>query len=104
LDEAVLLGLRAVSSDIDKSVIERLIKTDGEAFDVIGLATSGAYFMSPTVPPSSRESLTNDAWTRQEFETRIVCDRAAPFFVTRAIERLSHNLWPTFSAGFAMTT
>lgn len=47
--EAVKRGLSAVHGMEGRAAAEHLLRSDGEGFDAVGLAASGAYFMSPVV-------------------------------------------------------
>lgn len=49
LVEALTRGLKAARGLAGRAAAEHLLKVDGEAFDAVGLAASGAYFMSPMV-------------------------------------------------------
>lgn len=76
---ALLRGLRTVRGEAGRAAAELLLKNDGEAFDAIGLAASGAYFMSPTVRERlgypGQESLRYDVTETAEYERNGMLDK-----------------------------
>jgi hypothetical protein len=79
LFDAFIRGLRAVSEKTGRAAAEELIQSDGEAFDAIGLAASGAYFMSPIVRDRlgypGQESVVYDPHAVPEYESNGMLDR-----------------------------
>ena len=77
--EAMVRGLRLVAGMEGRQAAEHLLRQDGPAFDAVGLAASGAYFMSPLVREKlgypGQESVGYDPHAVPEYETNGMLDR-----------------------------
>lgn len=76
---AVKRGLSAVHGLEGRAAAEHLLKSDGESFDAIGLAASGAYFMSPVVREKlgypGQEAVRYDPHATPEYVSNGMLDR-----------------------------
>jgi hypothetical protein len=79
LRDDVLRGLRLVAREQGRSAAETLLAKDGSAFDAIGLAATGAYFMADEVRQKlgypGQESLVYDPYAVPEYEANGMLDR-----------------------------
>ncbi|MGC4025192.1 MAG: hypothetical protein QM744_08605 [Mesorhizobium sp.] len=77
--EAVKRALAAVHGMEGRAAAEHLLKSDGEGFDAVGLAASGAYFMSPAVREKlgypGQEAVRYDPYETPEYQSNGMLER-----------------------------
>ncbi|WP_124085272.1 hypothetical protein [Pseudogemmobacter humi] len=79
LREDVIRGLRLVPGSAGREAAERLLASDGAAFDAIGLAATGAYFLADEIREKlgypGQESVPYDPHATPEYEANGMLER-----------------------------
>ena len=79
LRDDLIRGLRLISGSAGRAAAERLLAEDGTAFDAIGLAATGAYFMADEIREKlgypGQEQVAYDPYATPEYESNGMLDR-----------------------------